>query len=122
MLEGAEAESLGEMGSCAGYRINEPVTVVPEGLGNGEGRSPAEGRWRAVNGGSVDSEGRLGDMDDRADIRTEGEADGPADESGGGILTGSGKSGPFVFLRRGSLKNVVVVDTVCVVVVVAYKP
>lgn len=44
------------------------------------------------------------------------------DGSGGGNFTGSGNSEPFVFLRLGSRKNVVVVDTVCVVVVVAYIP
>jgi hypothetical protein len=38
--------------------------------------------------------------------------------SGGGILTGSGNSELRFLLRRGSLKNVVCVDTVCVVVVV----
>ena len=61
-------------------------------------------------------------MEDRADTRTDGEIEGPADESRGGILTGRGKRDALFFLRRGILKNVVVVDTVCVVVVVAYKP
>ena len=70
----------------------------------------------------MDIDCRFGDMEDRAEIRTEGETEGPADESGGGILTGSGKRDLLFFLRRGILKNVVVVDTVCVVVVVAYKP
>ena len=45
-----------------------------------------------------------------------------SDGSGGGNFTGNGNSEPFVFLRLGSRKNVVVVDTVCVVVVVAYIP
>lgn len=42
--------------------------------------------------------------------------------SAGGILTGRGNKGPLFFLRRGKRKKVVVVDTVCVVVVVAYTP
>jgi hypothetical protein len=42
--------------------------------------------------------------------------------SGGGNLTGKGKRGPLSFLRLGRRKNVVVVDTVWVVVVVAYIP
>lgn len=36
-----------------------------------------------------------------------------------GILPGRGNKGPLFFLRRGKRKKVVVVDTVCVVVVVA---
>jgi hypothetical protein len=39
--------------------------------------------------------------------------------SGVGILTGRGKRGPLSFLRRGRRKNVVVVETVCVVMVAA---
>lgn len=42
--------------------------------------------------------------------------------SGARVLTGKGNSGPLLFLRRGRRKNVVVVETVCVVVVVAYTP
>ena len=37
-------------------------------------------------------------------------------------MTGRGNKGPLFFLRRGKRKKVVVVDTVCVVVVVAYTP
>ena len=37
-------------------------------------------------------------------------------------LGGKGNSGPLSFFRRGKRKKVVVVDTVCVVVVVAKTP
>ena len=61
----------------------------------------------------------------QADCRSGLEAfiEGRDEESGGGILTGSGNRGPLFFFRLGSRKNVVVVETVCVVVVVvAYTP
>ena len=102
-------------------RTDDPGTVAL-GEGNGDGRPPGYGRGTTVNGGSVNKDCRFGDIDDRAEIRTDGESEAPAEVSGGGILTGSGNKGPLFFLRRGNLKNVVVVDTVCVVVVVAYKP
>lgn len=45
------------------------------------------------------------------------------DGSEAGIFTGKGNRGPgFFFLRLGRRKKVVVVDTVWVVVVVAYTP
>lgn len=45
--------------------------------------------------------------------------DGGNEDPGGGILRGRGKRGPLFFFRLGNRKKVVVVETVCVVVVVA---
>ena len=67
-------------------------------------------------------EGRLGDWEVLPLVEARGVIADVDELSGAGILTGKGKRGPLSFLRRGRRKIVVVVDTVCVVVVVAYIP
>ena len=88
---------------------------------NGEG-SPlflesSHGWVSAVNGGCRVGERRRGDSDGRPFVDARGVKLVLRAGSEGGILTGSGNRGPLFFLRLGRRKNVVVVETVWVVVV-----
>lgn len=77
------------------------------------------GRRTAVSGGVAVEDGRLEDSYAESRPGVGACRDGVREASGGGIFTGSGNNGPLFFLRLGRRKMVVVVETVCVVVVVA---
>ena len=104
--------------------IDVAASAVCDGDGNGDG-SPLskKGRRTAVTGGVWEKLSRFGEYEGRPLVEARGVTAKLRVESGGGILTGNGKSGPLFFLRPGRRKKVVVVETVCVVVVVvAYTP
>lgn len=81
-----------------------------------------KGRGTAVRGERCAVEWRLGDSDKRPFLESLGVKFCSGAVSGGGIFPGNGKRGPLFFLSLGRRKNVVVVETVWVVVVVAYSP
>lgn len=63
---------------------------------------------------------RTGDSEGRPPVDSRGVL--AAESSADDTLGGNGNKGPLLCFRRGKRKNVVVVDTVCVVVVVANTP
>lgn len=106
--------------------IGALVRATRECVGDGKGDACLEeeplcgfGANIAVTGSSIRVCPRTGDVDIRPLLESFGVLSPSVFESEGRIFIGSGKRCPLFFFRRGKRKNVVVVETVCVVVVSA---